>query len=108
VPDYPPLYILGQAMWTLDQDWDIDFADEFAALEDWFAADGIRPEVLKPLIADVDQLFADEPSAEARLAHFPHTGLRSDTFDEFLRAIRKRAEDGLAGNPQPMRRPAAG
>lgn len=103
--DYPPLDVLEQAMASLDQDWRTDFPDEYAALEDWFQADGWSPRVLTALVRDIDQLFAEEPDAEARLAHFPHTGLSTKTSDDFLRAIRKRAVDGLAGNPEPMRAP---
>jgi hypothetical protein len=105
VPDYEPLFILDQAMASLDQDWRIEFPDEYAALEDWFQADGWSQPVLKALIRDIDQLFAEEPDAEARLAHFPYTGLSTRTSDAFLQAIRKRAVDQLAGNAEPMRAP---
>jgi hypothetical protein len=103
--EYPPLFILQQAMESLHQDWRIDFADAYEALEDWFQADGWHAVVLQSLIRDVDLLFEDEPDTGARLAHFPHFSWRLETFDDFLRAIRKRAQDGLAGNPVPMRDP---
>jgi len=108
VPDDPPLFVLTQAMWSLDQDWRIEFADPYEALEDWFQADGVHPQNLQSLIADVDQLFAEDPDAQARLAHFPHTGLRVEMFDAFLRAIRARAVRGLAGDAEPMRAPDGG
>ena len=103
--EYPPGFILEQAMWSLHQDWQLDFADPYDALEDWFQSDGVHPDPLNAIIRDVDELFAEEPDTAARLAHFPHIGWRLETFDEFLRAIRKRAADGLAGNPEPMRAP---
>jgi hypothetical protein len=105
VPDYAPHFILDQAMASLDQDWRTEFPDEYAALEDWFHADGWSPTVLTALVRDIDLLFAEDADAAARLAQFPHTGLSVNTIDRFLRAIRKRALDGLAGNPEPMRAP---
>ena len=107
MPDYPPQFILAQAMSSLDEDWQIEFPDAYAALADWFQVDGRSPEVLRALIADLEQLDADADTA-ARLARFPRIGWRLDTFDEFLRAIRKRAESGLAGEPEPMRAPGQG
>ncbi|MFN2539319.1 MAG: hypothetical protein ABR549_14390 [Mycobacteriales bacterium] len=108
MPDYPPLFVLKQAMWSLHEDWRLDFADAYAALGDWFEADGVHRDPLNAVIRDIDQLFAEEPDAAARLAHFPHLGWRVETFDDFLRAIRKRAADGLAGSPDPMHAPAEG
>ena len=103
--DDAPLYYLDQALSNLDQDWRVDFADPWEALEEWFIGAEPNEEVLERIAADVELLLVDEPDPEARLAHFPHTGLPVDMFDDFLRAIRKRALDGLAGNPEPMRAP---
>ena len=101
--DYEPGFILDQALGcALHQDYLIDFDDAYDALEDWFVQVDGAEVILTALIRDLDLLFADEPDAAARLAHFPEIGWRVETFDDFLSALRRRAETGLAGNPEPM------
>ena len=90
---------------ALNQDWTYDFSNPYEAVEAWFRRDGRWPENLELVIADIDRLFATTPDAEARLAPWVGTGLRVDEIDAFLGAMRKRAVDGLAGDPEPMRQP---
>src|SRR3954462_12984683 len=89
--DDAPLYYLKQAIGFLDQDWRDEYANAYEALEGWFALAEPNHEVHEMLVRDIDQLFADEPDAASRAAHFPHNHWDLEMFDEFLRAIRKRA-----------------
>jgi hypothetical protein len=106
VTDYRPGFLLDQAMGVaLSQDWTYDFDDAYAAMEAWFQRNGGHPDVLNGLVRDVDLLFAETSDVASRLARFPQIGWRLETFDAFLQAIRKRAVDGIAGDPEPMRAP---
>ena len=90
---------------TLHQDWLCDFTNPYDALESWFTMSSDSRENLEELIVSIDRCFAGTADAQARLALWPDSGLKVEEIDDLLLAMRKRAVDGLAGNPQPMRAP---
>ncbi|MDX6267937.1 MAG: hypothetical protein QOD70_2677 [Frankiales bacterium] len=105
--DDAPLFYIRQAVGELDQGWRDDYDNAYDALEGWFRHANPNAKALRRIVAEVDQLFAEQPDTAGRLAQFDHLVFRLETFDAFLRAIQQRAADALVGTATPMREPDA-
>jgi hypothetical protein len=103
----PRYFPLSVPIDLLDQDFLEEFKDEYEATEDW--VDGMREDWLRLVVEQIDDLFATQPDAASRLALFDHDWFeldRADEFDAWLKALRQRSVEELAGiRNNPMVKP---
>lgn len=97
----------GELFFRLDQligyqlfeDWADDFDGVYAAAEAWITQ--VTDLELEGLVNDIDALFRQVPAGRDRLAMFPteYAFDRQDyeRYDAWLRAVRQRAAEALAG-----------
>lgn len=101
-------YELDQLMsCQLGEDWTHDYDNEYEAAEAWIIL--CNDDDCTALIRDIDLLFALTDNRRSRLQVFSSGELPdeiSDLYDAFLRAIRVRAVQALAGiHSEPMVEP---
>lgn len=91
----------------LGQDWGDEFDGPYEAAE--FAMGELSDESLNGLVSDIDILFATvrDPGQRRRTVHSGYAFGATDDFDAWLRAVRERAAEAVAGiHSHPLTDPA--
>lgn len=90
-----------------NQDWTYDYADVWELAED--RVSGLTDEQCARLLQDVDRMFSDHADSATRKACYYLNGAFADAADDFdvwLLAVRRRAEQALAGiHSEPLQAP---
>jgi hypothetical protein len=93
-----PYFRLDQFIgYQLYQDWMFDFDGVYEAAEEWITS--VTDPELRGLVDDIDLLFRSVPDATERRKMFrTHYAFDdNETFDVWLRAVRERAAEAVAG-----------
>lgn len=100
-----PGYALEQLIGTtLYQDWQADHDTPYEALEEWFVEVEGCPDVLEPLLADLDW-FASVADESVRVRLWAGTGVGQSEVPALLVALRDRAVSALKGEEHTLRAP---